>query len=122
VDDGRADLVVLLQFPLCLRYLTSFWQSLHGDQATRHALNRKSVGAIARVAATLEGYFNTLEVGCSRYLEGEWDKESFKKTYRKDLRMWVEQRENKCICALLHNSDISRYTAIWKVFREWEKE
>jgi hypothetical protein len=71
--------------------------------------------------STVEGYFNLLEVGCQRYLADKGDKEAFKKTYRKDLRTFVEQKDNKAIFELLHPSDISRYTAIWRVYREWEK-
>jgi hypothetical protein len=72
--------------------------------------------------SVIEGYFNTLEVGCRRYLEGKWDKDTFRKTYRKDLRMWVEQRDNKAIYDLLHPREISHFTAIWEVFREWETD
>ena len=34
----------------------------------------------------------------------------------------IEQKENEAVFNLFHPSDISRYTAIWQVYREWEKQ
>jgi hypothetical protein len=78
-------------------------------------------GKAATYKSVVEGYFNLLEVGCQRCLEGKCDKEAFKKTYRKDVRTFVEQRDNKAIYDLLHPRDISHYKAIWDCYAEWEK-
>jgi TRAP-type C4-dicarboxylate transport system substrate-binding protein len=64
--------------------------------------------------AAQENYINAYEEACAKYLDNKMDKVRFKKTYNIELRNIVNELKQ------YFDSVSSPYTAIKKVYNEWE--
>lgn len=62
-----------------------------------------------------QDYLNSYEEACSKYLDNKVDKTRFKKTYSIEIRNIVEKEPFKPV----FDSFSSTYTAIKKVYEEW---
>ena len=62
-----------------------------------------------------QDYLNSYEEACSKYLDNKVDKTRFKKTYSIEIRNIVEKEPFKSV----FDSFSSTYTAIKKVYEEW---
>jgi len=62
-----------------------------------------------------QDYLNSYEEACSKYLDNKVDKTRFKKTYSIEIRNIVEKEPFKFV----FDSFSSTYTAIKKVYEEW---
>lgn len=72
-------------------------------------------------ASAVEGWLNTYEEACSKYLDDKIDKKRFRKTYKTEIKNFIEgKKETKEIHELLFPEATSRYKCIWKVYKDWE--
>ncbi len=66
--------------------------------------------------SAVENNLNAYEEACAKYLDKKVDCERFKKTYKKEIRQLVENKNLKKYFDAVSSS----YKAILKVYKEWE--
>ena len=66
--------------------------------------------------AAVENNLNAYEEACAKYLDKKIDRERFKKTYKKEIRQLVEDKNLKKYFDTVSSS----YKTILKVYNEWE--
>lgn len=66
--------------------------------------------------SSLEAYLNAYEDACGKYIDNKIDKKRFKKTYHSEIRNIGEKEVYKLF---MQPESTSKYTAIWKVYKEW---
>lgn len=68
------------------------------------------------LASRQEDTVNAYEDACAKYRDGKLDKSRFKKSFRTELRLLVEDKEHQ----QYFNAVTSKYKAILAVYKEWE--
>lgn len=79
--------------------------------ASNEVLQRKE----QRFKSTIESLLNTYEEACGKYNDKKIDIKRFKKTYNREIRQLVENKDFE----KYFNSVTSPYQAILKVYNEW---
>ena len=79
---------------------------------------RRLKPARARQKSAMENLLNAYENSCMKYLDDKIDKKRFKQTYFAEIRRIFEPPDN-AFKTFLHPEGISKFKALWKVYREW---
>lgn len=64
----------------------------------------------------MESYLNAYEDACGKYLDKKIDEVRFKKSYISEIKNICEK---ELYNAFMQPESTSKYTAIWKVYKEW---
>ncbi|ODS31581.1 MAG: hypothetical protein SCARUB_03302 [Candidatus Scalindua rubra] len=70
--------------------------------------------------SAVEGYLNTHEDACGKFLDKKTDPDRFKKIYVNEIRNICDPSNNS-YARLMHPDSTSKFEAIWKVYRQWHK-
>lgn len=73
---------------------------------------------LMRQKSACENYLNAYENACTKYLDNKIDTERFEKSYASEIRNLFEPPSN-AFSSFLHPEGVSRFKALWKVYRKW---
>ena len=70
--------------------------------------------------SAIEGYLNSYEDACGKYLDHKTDKTRFRKSYINEIKNICDPKRDS-YSRLMHPDSTSNFQAIWKVYKEWHQ-
>ena len=70
--------------------------------------------------SAIEGYLNSYEDACGKYLDNKTDKTRFRKSYINEIKNICDPKRDS-YSRLMHPDSTSNFQAIWKVYKEWHQ-
>lgn len=99
--------------------ISDFLQGKHIDLLVEHEKSHLEQLQVSWRSA-IEGYLNSYEDACGKYLDNKTDKNRFRKSYINEIKNICDPKRES-YSRLMHPDSTSNFQAIWKVYREWHQ-